>query len=102
VELIYLMLRFKIFFLKIFDEVTFPIHLHPLHAFPYDVYHEPSGLCGVVLSDDIANYELAIEVHYTIQDRGYLFYFIICLLYACARERSGPCMLNPMIKWINA
>jgi hypothetical protein len=72
--------------LKFVDEVAGPIHLHPLHAFSYEVHHEPGDLSGVILSYKLPSYELAREVHYAILYRCYLlasfslFYFIVCLL----------------------
>jgi hypothetical protein len=86
VELVSLIVRLATVFLKIFDEVIHLIHFHPLHAFPCEVNHEPSDLCGAVLSDELANYELEIKAHFSILDRGYLvaslalFYFPVCLL----------------------
>jgi hypothetical protein len=86
VELVSLILHFATVFLKLVDEVTHPIHLHPLHAFPCEVHHEPGDLRGVILSYNISSYELASEAHCTILDRGYLvaslslLNFVVCLL----------------------
>ena len=60
--------------------------MHPLHTFPYEVHHKLGDLCGAVLSDELASYELESEEHYTILDRGYLvaslslLNFVVCLL----------------------
>jgi hypothetical protein len=87
-ELVSLILHFTTVFLKLVDEVACLVHLHPLHALPCEDYHEPSDLCGVVLYEEISNYNLASKVHYAILDRGYLvaslslLNFVICFLYA--------------------
>jgi hypothetical protein len=86
-EFIALVLCFMVVLLKLVDEVTRPVHLHPLHALSYEVYHEPNDLCLMVLSDDLASYKLASKVHCAILDRGYLvaslslFYITIIFLY---------------------
>jgi len=67
-----LILSFETIFLKFIDEVTHPIHLHSLHTFTCEFHHEPSDLCGAVLSYELARYELEIEVHCAILYRGYL------------------------------
>jgi hypothetical protein len=88
VELVSLMLLFTTVFIKLFDEVTRPVHLHPLHAFSYEVHHEPGDMRGAVLSYNLASYKLASESHCAILDRGYLvaslslINFTICFLYA--------------------
>jgi hypothetical protein len=87
-ELVSLILCFTTVFLELVDEVAHPVHLHPLHALPCEVHHEPGDLRGVVLSDELASYKLASKAHCAILDRGYLvaslslLNFVVCLLYA--------------------
>ena len=57
-EFIPLILHFTEVFLKLIDEVTHPVHLHPLHALSCEVYYESSDLCQLVLSDDLASYKM--------------------------------------------
>jgi hypothetical protein len=86
-EFIPLILRFATIFLELFDEVTRSVHLHPLHALSCEVYYESSDLCQTILSNELASYKMASEVHCAILDRGYLvvslslFYIAIILLY---------------------
>jgi hypothetical protein len=87
-EFIPLILRFMEVFLKLVDKVTHLVHLHPLHAFPSEVYCELGDLFQTILSDQLSSDKLASEVHCAILDRGYLvdslslFYITIILFYA--------------------
>jgi hypothetical protein len=91
-EFIPLILCFAAVFLELVDEVTFPVHLHPLHALPNEVYYQPGDLCRTVLSEEISIYNLVSEAHFAILDRGYLvaslslLYITIILLYALCQE----------------
>ena len=71
-EFVSLIPSFTKVFLNFIDEVTLPINLHSLHTFSYEVHHELDDLFGVVLSYKLASYELEIEAHCAILDRGYL------------------------------
>jgi hypothetical protein len=72
VEFVSQILSFTTIFLEFIDEVTHPIHLHALHTFTCEFHHEPSDLCGVVLSYELSSYELASKAHCAILYRGYL------------------------------
>jgi hypothetical protein len=101
VELISLILSFATVFLNLIDDVTHPIHLDSLHTFSCEVHHEPSDLCGEILSYDIAIYDLESEVHCAILDRSYLvaslflFDFAISLLDALCQ---GAILGLPWVK----
>jgi hypothetical protein len=53
-EFIPLILCFAKIFLELVDEVTLPVHLHPLHALPREVYYEPSDLCWTIIFGELA------------------------------------------------
>jgi len=97
-EFIPLILGFAIVFLELVDELKHPVHLHNLYALPSEVHYEPSNLCWMVISDDLANCKLEIKAHCSILDRGYLvaslsfFYITIILLYVLCQGviRSLP------------
>jgi hypothetical protein len=71
-EFIAQVLGFVEIFLQLIDEVAHPVHLHALHTFSWEVHHEPSDICGVVLPYELASYELASKAHCAILYRGYL------------------------------
>jgi hypothetical protein len=108
-EVIPLILRFMEVFLKLVDEVTHLVHLHPLHAFLSKVYYELSDLFQTVLSDQLASDKLASKVHCAILDRGYLvdflslFYItiILPLLRHVIRIPQGGEPCDHRLQWLN-
>jgi hypothetical protein len=90
-EFVALVLCFVVVLLKLIDEVTHPVHFHPLHALSCEVHYESYDLRGTVISDDLASYKLKNEAHYAILDKGYLvasltlFYIAIILIYALCK-----------------
>jgi hypothetical protein len=77
-----MILHFTTVLLQLIDEVTHPVHLHSFYTLSCEVYYKSIDLCWTVISDKLASYKLASEVHYAILYRGYLVAFLSLFYYA--------------------